>query len=148
MRTALVIEDDEFAMKVFIAVLRRCGFRIARAANGIRAVEVCRRIRGALDLIICDVMLPGSSGPAVMMQASEVAPATPILFTSGTPLQGWSERDAEYLQALRSKTNCEFLPKPFRASRLVEAIQGLLSRTDQPGVPPRGIRDRLRELAA
>jgi CheY-like chemotaxis protein len=149
MRTALIIEDDEFAMKVFTAVLRRCGFHIVRAANGLRGLEICRKIRGALDLIICDVMLPGDSGPATMMEATEVVPETPILFTSGTPVQGWTQRDVEYLHALRSKIKCDFLAKPFHASRLVEAVQALLGRSDRPSRPTGGpIQGRFGELAA
>ncbi len=126
MRTTLIIEDDQFAMRVFAATLRRCGFEIARAANGVRALELCRKIRGAVDLIVCDVMLPGDSGPAVMMQLAEMLPATPILFTSGTPVEGWSEGDLQCFHALRKRTVCGFLSKPFRVSRLIEAVDALL----------------------
>jgi len=113
-------------MNVFAAGLKRCGFAVLKAWDAIRAREVCREARQALDLIVCDVKLPDLSGPAVMLETVELQPAAPILFTSGTPLDGWSAGDLENLAALQRRKHCVFLPKPFRISALVEAVHAAL----------------------
>jgi len=126
MRTALIIEDDEFAMNVLSAGLKRCGFAVVRAWDAIRAREICREAKQALYLIVCDVKLPDLSGPAVMLETVQLQPSAPILFTSGTPLPGWSTGDLERLGELERRTRCVFLPKPFRISALVEAVHAAL----------------------
>ncbi len=56
----LIVEDEERIARVLEIELESEGYRVAKAGNGLDALEVYRA--GGIDLILLDVMLPGMSG--------------------------------------------------------------------------------------
>jgi two-component system OmpR family response regulator len=56
----LIVEDEEKIARVLEIELESEGYRVAKAGNGLDALEVYRA--GGIDLILLDVMLPGMSG--------------------------------------------------------------------------------------
>lgn len=65
-KSALVVDDDDFVSGVVAQMLRRQGLdSVNVAANGQQAAELLRR-DGAVDLIVCDLMMPASDGLELM----------------------------------------------------------------------------------
>jgi two-component system OmpR family response regulator len=56
----LVVEDDKHVRKLMNAVLKREGYEVVTAGNGIQALEVLDVQR--IDLIILDIMMPEMDG--------------------------------------------------------------------------------------
>ncbi|WP_438349462.1 response regulator transcription factor [Paenibacillus sp. FA6] len=56
----LIVEDEERIARVLEIELESEGYRVAKAGNGLDALEIYRA--GGIDLILLDVMLPGMSG--------------------------------------------------------------------------------------
>ncbi|OAB48025.1 response regulator transcription factor [Paenibacillus antarcticus] len=56
----LIVEDEERIARVLEIELESEGYRVAKAGNGLDALEMYRA--GGIDLILLDVMLPGMSG--------------------------------------------------------------------------------------
>ncbi|MNO90824.1 Response regulator MprA [compost metagenome] len=56
----LIVEDEEKIARVLEIELESEGYRVAKASNGVDALEIYRA--GGIDLILLDVMLPGMSG--------------------------------------------------------------------------------------
>lgn len=56
----LVIEDNLFNLELMTDLLEAFGFTVLAARNGKKGIELVRQEK--LDLIICDVQMPGMDG--------------------------------------------------------------------------------------
>ncbi len=59
-RRALVVDDDSTMVEFVSAVLRRAGFKVETAGDGMAALEMCRA--GHFDAVVCDIRMPKLSG--------------------------------------------------------------------------------------
>ncbi|WP_416171599.1 PP2C family protein-serine/threonine phosphatase [Brevirhabdus pacifica] len=59
--TILLVEDSPTQRRILCRTLERFGFRVLEAASGARAMEICRTTQ--IDMVICDWIMPGMSGP-------------------------------------------------------------------------------------
>jgi CheY-like chemotaxis protein len=59
-KRALVVDDDSTMVEYVSAVLRRAGFQVETAGDGMTALEMCRAKH--FDAIVCDVRMPKLSG--------------------------------------------------------------------------------------
>ncbi|MBI3743104.1 MAG: response regulator transcription factor [Chloroflexi bacterium] len=60
LRTLLLVEDEETLAKAVAFSLEREGYKVARAADGVRGLELAREIKP--DLLILDLMMPKMDG--------------------------------------------------------------------------------------
>lgn len=80
--TILVVDDSHINRRVLAEILRREGYRLLEAKDGIECVEVSQRERP--DLILLDVMMPRQDGYqacAILKQQADTADI-PIVFLS------------------------------------------------------------------
>ncbi|MCL4500470.1 MAG: response regulator [Deltaproteobacteria bacterium] len=56
----LVIEDNPFNLELMTDLLEAFGYTVLTARNGVRGIDLVRQEK--LDLIICDVQMPGMDG--------------------------------------------------------------------------------------
>lgn len=78
----LVVEDDADAMATSLEALRAIG----HWATGVRSAEsaITRYMRGAFDLLMLDVGLPGLSGKDLAAKLMAIE-RIPVIFASGEP---------------------------------------------------------------
>ncbi|MCT8180219.1 MULTISPECIES: response regulator [unclassified Variovorax] len=78
----LVVEDDADAMATSLEALRALG----HWATGVRSAEsaITRYMRGAFDLLMLDVGLPGLSGKDLAAKLMAIE-RIPVIFASGEP---------------------------------------------------------------
>ncbi|MEW5981998.1 MAG: response regulator [Acidobacteriota bacterium] len=121
----LLVEDHDKAARGIEELLRLEGFRVTRAADGPRALEIAETDR--LDAVVLDVMLPGMNGFDVCraLRCYEPTQQVPIVLLTGlsdTPhkLEGLQTGADDYLVK----------PVPTRelAARLRKLIAGRLER--------------------
>lgn len=60
LRRALVVDDDETVVEHVAATLRRAGYFVETAADGLTALSMFRA--NAFDALVCDVRMPKLSG--------------------------------------------------------------------------------------
>ncbi|MFO0956947.1 MAG: response regulator [Isosphaeraceae bacterium] len=113
---ALLIEDDPLQRALVSRLLGWAGFEVKEAADGGVAIDFLVVARESFDLILLDIMLPIADGVEVARQALQVDPDLPIVACSAV-LYG----DNEHI--LRRLGVRGFLPKPFTADALREAIR-------------------------
>jgi CheY-like chemotaxis protein len=118
-QTILLVEDEEGVRDVAARVLRRAGYRVLEAADGIEALELDAMFGAGIDLVLTDVVMPRLGGPELVHRLSARAPGRKVLFTSGYSASPISEA----LEAGQS-----FLQKPYVPSTLVAAVRTLLER--------------------
>jgi DNA-binding NtrC family response regulator len=116
----VLVADDEAAIRRLLEIaLGRQGFTVWSAAGGREAVELFRRNRDAIDLVVLDVQMPGLDGPWTLIALQEIDPQVRCCFMSGHT-GGYS---AETLQAMGI---VRIFQKPFAIAELVEALRALV----------------------
>jgi signal transduction histidine kinase len=119
-QTILLVEDEEGVRDVAARVLRRAGYRVLEAADGIEALELDAMFGAGIDLVLTDVVMPRLGGPELVRRLTARAPGRKVLFTSGysaSPVTDTLEPGQTFLQ------------KPYLPSTLVAAVKALLEGT-------------------
>ncbi len=114
----LVVDDDADLQDVVAYVLRRQGYEVVTAGDGLQALEVFAREAPAL--VILDVNLPGLDGFEVCRRLRERS-ATPIIMLTVR------NEDADVVGALRLGAD-DYVTKPFSTSQLVARAEAVLRR--------------------
>ena len=109
----LLVEDDDAVRRVIRAALETRGYAVTEACN---AEESRRALEGGLvpDLVVLDVVLPGTSGSAYFGELVASFPTVRCVFVSGY------EEERTVAQYLGPRV--AYLAKPFSFTDLHEAI--------------------------
>ena len=111
----LMVEDSSMDAELILMRLERSGLQVqSRLVFDHVGAEHALRV-GTFDLILCDCVLPGSSGTEVLAIAQRIAPDTPFIFLSGI----YGEEHAVEMIRLGAtdyvlKKNLPLLPKAVR----------------------------------
>ena len=81
--TVLVVEDEGAVRQVLVEGLRKCGYRVLVAEDGLRAVELARQTQETIHLLLSDVVMPSMCGPEAAQRILETRPNLKILFMTG-----------------------------------------------------------------
>lgn len=121
----VLIVDDEPALRDAIAYsLKREGWRIALATDGLEALQLSRQLQP--DLIVLDVMLPGMDGIQVC-RAIRATSDVPVLFLSA------KGEDVDRILGLEIGGD-DYLTKPFVMRELVARVRANLRRSQRGSV--------------
>jgi two-component system response regulator MprA len=117
--TILVVDDDAGLRKAVRRVLVSQGFEVEVAEGGAEALDLLRG--GGFDLVVLDVMMPGSDGIAVCEHLRAGGDDMPILMLTA--------RDAvrDRVAGLEAGAD-DYLVKPFANEELVARVRALLRR--------------------
>jgi len=130
---ALVAEDNDINFVIAQKALRRLGFAVERARDGLAAVRLAETSRGggsAYDLILMDIKMPGLDGRAAARAIREFernrgsGPVAIVALTANATAQ---DRAAAMAAGVD-----EYLVKPFEAPQLAEAIERAMQKTPAP----------------
>jgi two-component system cell cycle sensor histidine kinase/response regulator CckA len=121
LRTALVVDDESVVRSVMRRFLQRAGWAVLEAETAEQALEVLGGCETQLDLVLCDLNLPGLSGSALCGRITALRPelASRLVLTSGDPLAAAAELARESLL-------CPVLSKPFSLTDLERVVDGAL----------------------
>jgi two-component system, cell cycle sensor histidine kinase and response regulator CckA len=116
--TVLLVEDRP-ALRVLVRrILTESGYRVLEAADPVQALQVASEHKGAIDLLLTDVIMPHMRGPELARRLGEARPSTRVLFMSGyvegASLAGPGERPAA------------LVPKPFTPDELTKMVREVL----------------------
>lgn len=81
--TILLVEDEEEVRVLIRDELRKLGYRIVEARNGIEACLVATPHIGKLKLLLTDIVMPGMSGTELARHLRVIKPELKLLFISG-----------------------------------------------------------------
>lgn len=116
----LVIEDDPSINDVVSTALRFQGHSVTQAANGTAALELA--LKGDLDLLVLDIMLPGIDGFEVCRRLREAGSVAPVLFLT-------ARDETEHRIRGFATGGDDYLTKPFSVDELVMRVAAILRRT-------------------
>lgn len=110
----VLVVDDEGRLCMFLEDgLSHMGCRVKTALNGEKAVEMIRA--QTFDVVVCDIMMPGSGGIWTLETIKENWPMTEVIMMTGYA----TAESAEVCKALGA---FGFLTKPFELDDLRLAI--------------------------
>lgn len=128
----LAVEDDARMRRLITQVLQENGFRVTGARNGHEMWEALERL--PIDLVLLDVMLPGTTGMDLCRT---------LRGRSDMPIIMVTARGAETDRVLGLELGADdYLPKPFSGPELVARIRALLRRSQMATAEPSATRGR------
>jgi DNA-binding response OmpR family regulator len=113
-RRALVVDDDESSAEQVTRILRKQGFAVEYAQDGLEGMRLCQASR--FDLIVCDIRMPRISGLTFLSNLKTTQNAT----TRVVMLSALDDRSIRR-QALGNGASA-YLIKPVVSADLIEAI--------------------------
>lgn len=117
--TVLVVEDQALLRKVVVSMLEQDGYKVLSAQDPQEGLELARAHKGAIDLLISDVIMPGMNGRAFAEQLNLTRPGTKVLFVSG-----YTENIVSHHGQL--EVGSGFLQKPFTYELLGRKVREIL----------------------
>jgi CheY-like chemotaxis protein len=128
----LVVEDDPGIQSLMLAVIRRGGFDVETAANGIEAIAVLSRQRFAA--VILDLLLPRSSGYDVLEWLDGASPdvlGCVIILSASSPVIVKKHALAHRVYRV--------MQKPFDIEELLDTVTACVGQAhaDDPFLPVR-----------
>ena len=123
----LLAEDDPAVRRLVVAELTRRGFTVLEAEDGNAALEIFRREKDRVDILVTDVVMPRMNGADLARAAEKIRPGVRILFISGHPERAGTGLDPAGVPNL--------LMKPFTADTLAARIRELMKGRTQADGP-------------
>lgn len=114
--TILVIDDDPSVRATVCLILASSGFCVLEAANAREAKEIWKARMDDIDLLLCDIMLPGVQGPDLVRDLFVNPPLVPVVFATGVG-------SAQAAELTKNILHADVLQKPFTAGELIEKIE-------------------------
>ena len=119
--TILVVDDNKDLLETFAMILKRRGFFVETAENGLSAIDKFEK--HGFDVALMDIVMPEMNGVEAFRKIKEMHPeATIILMTAYS--------DEAMIQLARDEGARHIVHKPIKIEQLIELITELAS--DQP----------------
>jgi two-component system, cell cycle sensor histidine kinase and response regulator CckA len=117
----LIVEDADVLRALASRILGQAGYEVMTATC---PAEVLGRDLSAVDALVCDVVMPGMSGPEMVRRLDR---DMPVLFVSGYA--------ADQLPDLAQHPSWGFIPKPYTRETLLTEVERTLRAVRTPTAP-------------
>ncbi len=116
----LLVEDEVEVRQFAVRALRRQGYQVLEAADGVEALDVMAANEGKIDIVVSDVVMPEMDGPALFKELRKRNPSLKVIFVSGYPNEAFRES--------MGSDDFAFLPKPFSLPQLAAKVKEELAK--------------------
>jgi DNA-binding NtrC family response regulator len=121
-RICLIVDDEPSIRTYLRAILQRERIQSLEADNAAQALSIIHKLGGRLDLIVCDIKMPGEmDGIDLAYSVRNPFPAVPVLLISGYG-------DVESVK--HAAANFEFIQKPFVPETILMAVKKMVGAVD------------------
>lgn len=115
----LVVDDEPVVLRAVSLALQHAGFPVLGAGSPSEALRLAVAHRGPIDLMVCDVLMPGMTGSRLAEEFRLLHPETRYLFMAGLP-------DHPEVRDHILARGYAFLAKPFLPKQLLAKVRDLL----------------------
>ena len=116
----LVVDDEADVRRVSRRILERSGLTVLEADGGMAAIAIAQDLNVRVDVLVTDMMMPGTSGREVIEVFRQRRPGMPILCVTGFAAVGADGQPlADEIYGI--------VEKPFTASGLTSAVFSALA---------------------
>lgn len=122
----LVVDDETSILEITKQTLEAFGYRVITSEDGAQAIGQFALVRDQVGVVLTDMMMPVMDGPALISALHHIDPRVRIIAASGLDAN-------ENVARAASLGVKHFLPKPYSASTLLDALHRVLA---EPGPRP------------
>jgi two-component system cell cycle sensor histidine kinase/response regulator CckA len=116
--TILLVEDEAPVRAIARRVLSAAGYQVLEAADAVQARRLAGEHAGRIDLLITDVIMPGTRGPELAEELVGREPGLRVLFISGYSPDSVIQRE--------SARGRGFIQKPFTPQSFRDKVRQVL----------------------
>ncbi|MBS0234579.1 MAG: response regulator [Proteobacteria bacterium] len=116
----LLVEDEVEVRQFAVRALKRQGYQVLEAADGVEALDIMAANEGEIDIVVSDVVMPEMDGPALFKELRKRNPSLKVIFVSGYPNEAFRES--------MGSDDFAFLPKPFSLPQLAAKVKEELGK--------------------
>ena len=117
----MVAEDDELVRKTAASMLISNGYKVIEATSGEEAIELFKKHKATVDMILTDVVMTGMNGRELAGRIGSISPSTRFLYISG-----YTENVIANRAVL--EPGIDFLQKPFSTKSLLTKVADILRK--------------------
>jgi len=117
--TILLVEDEPAVRDATAEFLKRQGYRVLQATDGVEALALAKQYPDPIHLTVTDVVMPNMSGGQMATEIHALRPSTKLLFVSG--YAGKTVLDHKVFDL-----DTNFLQKPYTLKQLSAKIRAAL----------------------
>ncbi len=116
----ILLVDDEIYIREFgERILRRAGYQVLPASNGVEALDLFKKEGDKISLIILDLMMPEMGGKQCLEQLLKVNPNVRVLIASGF-------MDSHFFTEDEKRAIKGYLSKPYKIEQLLDSIRSAI----------------------
>jgi PAS domain S-box-containing protein len=117
--TILLVDDEEYVREVAKRQLEQLGYKAVTASDGIEAIDIYKKKKKKIDLILLDMVMPNLAGKETFRELKNINPDIKVVLISGFSQNG---KAAEIL----NEGAMTFIQKPFKLYELSKILAGVL----------------------
>ena len=122
----LVVDDEAPIRTMSKLALEAYGYKVITAEDGAEGTGIFAIHQNEIDLLLTDIMMPIMDGPALITAVKRINPELPVIITSGL-------KTNENVAPVDETRVTRFLPKPYTAETLLNAVHEALRSRFEPG---------------
>ncbi|MCG8471479.1 MAG: PAS domain S-box protein [Desulfobacterales bacterium] len=120
--TLLLAEDNEVVKNMASSVLVRQGYTVHKASSGEEALMLLESLKGKVDLLLTDVIMPGMNGRELYTKVAQRFPKVQVVYMSG-----YSDDVIAHHGVLED--GIHFIQKPFTIEGLTTKVREVLNHS-------------------
>jgi CheY-like chemotaxis protein len=118
-KPGVLVVDDEHLVRIMVQMgLERRGFEVWLASSGWEAIDLYRKHRDQISVVLLDIRMPGLDGTATLDELRKLNPDIQACIMSG-------DLGGDKVKDLRQRGAAHLIAKPFRLPELADALQQL-----------------------
>ena len=117
--TVLLVDDEEFVRELGARILTKHGYTVLQAVNGREALDLFKKERSRISLVILDLIMPEMGGTECLKELLKIDPQVNVLVASGF------SADASVKETIQMGAK-GFVSKPFRVKELLRDVRRVL----------------------
>lgn len=117
--TVMVVDDEDVILQTADAMLKRLGYNVITAKNGLKCLDIYSKKHSEIDVVILDVIMPEMNGKAVFYKLKEINSDVKVILSSGFPR-------GEEIHNLMKDGLISFISKPYQIEELSFHVKNAL----------------------
>ncbi len=117
--TVLIVDDEEAVRALTRQMMEAMGFTVFSAVDGRQGVEIFRKERERIRLVLLDMTMPVLDGEKTLREIRGIRSDVPAILTSGYDEETATSR-------LAGKDLAAFIQKPYRLEDLMTVVRKVL----------------------
>jgi PAS domain S-box-containing protein len=117
--TVLLVDDEDLVSDLGARILTTHGYTVLKASNGREALDLFKKERPQISLVILDLIMPEMGGTECLKKLIKIDPQVKVLVASGYSV------DASGKEAIQVGAK-GFVTKPFRVNEILRDVRRVL----------------------